>query len=246
MIIIPRSKYIILSLAAITGVLFLGILGYLYINPDNKILSETFLFISLLIALFLIIMLFQTMFKSRNVKKEMDKLIHLSSIGGFTPGTSLKSFGELGEQISRLYYHLSLMNKKRALKIGSQKILLEFITNNFQSPVFVTDPTGKILYASKALLDKKEINRTDLIESDIKTILPELDIQSLTGEFETTHTFTEYDKTRENIRIYPITNHHNDIAYLVFIFGKQMLYFSEKKLEKDRILHSFLKKLVSR
>lgn len=85
MIIIPRSKYIILSLAAITGVLFLGILGYLYINPDNKILSETFLFISLLIALFLIIMLFQTMFKSRNVKKEMDKLIHLSSIGGFTP-----------------------------------------------------------------------------------------------------------------------------------------------------------------
>ncbi len=246
MILVSGKKYILLSFAALAGALSLGIIGYLYMVPFEKITAERFLFICLLITLTLGTILGFILFRSKNITKEMDRLIHLSSIGGFTQGTSLKKFGDLGLQISELYYHLSLMNKKRALKISSQKILLDFITANFHLPLLVTDPPGGILYVSKTFTDMRAIKKSTLINSSISTLLPGIDIQVLLSKLTIAHTFFEYEDTRDPVKIYPISNSNNEIAYLVFIFGKQVLFFSEKKIEKERSIHSFLKKLVSR
>ena len=246
MIIVPRNRYILLLVTVLAGTISLGVIGYLYLISIEKTTAETFLYIDVLITLVLAILLFYILSKSKNVTKEMDRLIHLSSIGGFTQGTSLKKFGKLGTQISELYYHLSLMNKKRAIKIHSQKLLLEFITANFSLPLLVTDPTGGILYASKTFTDKREVNKPSLLDTNISTILPGIDLQVLISKLETLHTFIEYEKPKDPVKIYPIPNGNNEIAYLVFIFGKQVLFFSEKKIDKERIIHTFLKKLISR
>ncbi len=246
MIIVPRSRYILLIITVLAGTVSLGIIGYVYLIPTQKATAETFLYIDVLITLVLAVLLIYILLKSKNVTKEMDRLIHLSSIGGFTQGTSLKKFGKLGTQISELYYHLSLMNKKRALKINSQKLLLEFITANFSLPLLVTDPTGGILYTSKIFTDKGDVSRSSLLDTNISTILPGIDLQVLMSKLETLHTYIEYEKAKDPVKIYPISNNNNEIAYLVFIFGKQVLFFSEKKVEKDRIIHTFLKKLISR
>ncbi len=246
MIIVSRNKYIFLSVVVLAGIIYLGITGYIQIKAIGKIPAETFLFTSLVILLLLGIILSSILMKSKNITKEMKRLIHLSSIGGFTQGTSLKKFGSLGSQISELYYHLSLMNKKRAAKINSQKQLLEFIVSNFHLPLLVSDPTGGILYTSNVFTDKNEVKRTDLIDAPVTTILPELDIQVLLSKLETLHTFIEYDKGKSPVTIYPIHNNNNEIAYLVFIFGKQVLFFSEKKTDRERTIHTFLRNLISK
>ncbi len=246
MILIPRIKFFILNLTAMAGILFLGIMGYVYVSPSSKSEGETFFFVSLLIAGLVFIMFLKTLSRSRNISKEMDRLIHLSSIGGFTPGTSLKRLGKLGKQIDSLYYHLSTMNKKRALKITAQSTLIDFLATNSAIPLAVTDPTGEILYTSRVFLEKSSTARTEITGKNITSVFPELDMQTVTGDIESSHTFTEYSEGKETVEIYPITSKYGEISYLIFIFGKHGIQFSHKKTEKEQPLHSFLRKIVSR
>jgi len=245
MILISRVKYIIFNTLIILGMTVFGFIGYIYIVPFNKSSGETFLFVSLIFAITLCVEFYLSVKKSKNVSNEIDKLIHLSSVGGFTPGSSLKRLGKLGDQINHLYYSLNQMNIKRSLKISTQTTLIDFVTTNTLLPLIISDPLGKILYVSKAFIDKKNMLKSECIENTITSILPDLDIQTLIGKLNTTHTYTEYHESKETIEIYPITNKYSDIAYLIFIFGKHTIYFLEKKPEKEQLIHSLLKKITS-
>lgn len=245
MILIHRVKYIIVNTLVILGIPAFGFIGYIYIAPFKKDSGETFLFGSVIFAIILCIVFYLSLKKSKNVSNEIDKLIHLSSVGGLTPGSSLKRLGKLGEQINHLYYYLNQMNIKRSLKISTQTTLIDFVTTNTLLPIIITDPLGKILYVSKTFIDKKNMLKSECIENTITSILPELDMQTLIGKLNTTHTYTEYHEIKETIEIYPITNKYSEIAYLVYIFGKHMIHFSEKKPEKDQLIHSLLKKITS-
>jgi len=245
MILIPRVKYIIVNTIIILGVPAFGFIGYIYIAPFNKSSGETFLFGSVIFAITLCVVFYLSLKKSKNVSNEIDKLIHLSSIGGFTPGSSLKRLGKLGDQINHLYYYLNQMNIKRSLKISAQTTLIDFITTNTILPLIITDPLGKILYVSKAFIDKKNMLKSECIANTITSILPDLDMQTLIGKLSATHTYTEYHEIKETIEIYPITNKYSEIAYLVYIFGKHMIHFLEKKPEKEQLIHSLLKKITS-
>ncbi len=246
MILIPRIKFFILNLVSAAGILLMGIMGYVYVSPSSKSRGETFFFVSLLITSLVFIMFLRALAKSRNISKEMDRLIHLSSIGGFTPGTSLKRLGKLGKQIDSLYYHLSTMNKKRALKITAQSTLIDFLATNSAIPLAVTDPTGEILYTSRVFLEKSSTSRTEITGKNISAVFPEIDMQTITGDIGTSHTFTEYSEGKETVEIYPVTSKYGEISYLIFVFGKHKIQFSAKNSEKEQPLYSFLRKVVSR
>lgn len=246
MIIVPKVRYILLTLSASTGIIVPGIWGYRYLSVYSKEKSESLLFLSIILSVIFLVFMFHILVKSKNITREMEELIHLSSIGGFSPRASLKSFGKLGDQISRLYYHLSLMNKKRSLKIGSQKFLLDFIVNNFSSSLLVTDAAGTILYASSIFAEKKSLHKTGVIEKNITVFFPEMDIQILLKGLEATHTVTEYEGGKEAVKIYPVKNEENEISYLVFLFGRQTLSFSEKGNDREGKMHNFLKRFSSK
>lgn len=246
MIIIPRIKFLIITLLSLSGMIFLGLTGYRYIASFDKAGGESFFYTSLVITVFITVLFLQSILRSRNISKQMDRLIHLSSMGEFSPGTSLKRLGKLGDQIDSLYYHLNSINKKRALKIRSQASLIDFITTNSQIPVITTDPAGKILYVSKQFMDKNNVSRSGISGKSIDQFLPNLDVRSLCEEMDKTHTFSEYKGVKDTVEIYPVTDIYGETAYLVFIFGKHRIQFSLAHDSKQQSVYSFLKKVVSK
>ncbi len=246
MINISRNRFLVINILSLSGVTILGITGYRYLRAFNKADAESFLFAALLIALVIIVFFSHALIKSRNISREMAKLIHLSSIGGFTPGTSLKRLGKLGEQINDLYYHLNSMSKKRSMKITSQAALLDFITTNAQIPVVTTDSTGRILYSSKTLLDRNNTAKNEIINKEIEHLLPNINIATVYNEMSVSHTVFKYTEDKEPVEIYPITGEGNEIAYLVFVFGKHMIQLTHVKDIKPKSIYSFLKRVVSR
>lgn len=246
MVNISRNRFLFINILSLAGIGILGTAGYRYLISFNKADAETFLFSALILSLIIILLFSHALIKSRNISREMEKLIHLSSIGGFTPGTSLKRLGKLGEQINDLYFHLNSMSKKRSIKITSQSALIDFITTNAQIPVVTTDSTGKILYVSKALIDKNNTTKNDIIDKGIVHLLPNIKITAVYHEMTIAHTLLKYSGDKEPVEIYPVTGDGNEIAYLVFVFGKHMIQQTHVKETKPKSIYSFLKRVVSR
>ncbi len=247
MINISRTKFSFLSILSISGIIILGAAGYRYIAAFSKKDAETFLFGAIVFSLLITILFLHSLIKSRDISKEMERLIHLSSIGGFTPGTSLKRLGKLGDQINDLYFHMNSMSKKRSTKIIAQSALIDFVTTNAQIPMVTTDPTGKILYVSKSFLDKNGTVKNEIADKSIDHFLPNISIKTLYDEMNTSHTFSKYKGNKESAEIYPVTGSNNEIAYLVFVFDKHKIQTSHHVKDiKHKSLYSFLKKVVSK
>ncbi len=247
MINVSRTKFLFLSIFSLSGIIILGAAGYRYITAYSKKDAETFLFGAIIFSLLITILFLHSLIKSRDISREMERLIHLSSIGGFTPGTSLKRLGKLGEQINDLYFHMNSMSKKRSTKIIAQSSLIDFVTTNTQIPLVTTDPTGKILYASKSFLDKNDTAKNEVVNKSIDQFLPNISIKTLYDEMNASHTFSKYKGNKESAEIYPVTGSNNEIAYLVFVFDKHKIQASHQiKDTKHKTLYSFLKKVVSR
>ena len=247
MVNVSRNKFMFLNILSITAIVVLGSAGYRYMVSSSKKDAETFLFGAIIFSLLITILFLHSLIKSRDISKEMERLIHLSSIGGFTPGTSLKRLGKLGEQINDLYFHMNSMSKKRSTKIIAQSALIDFVTTNAHLPMATTDPTGKILYVSKYFLDKNNTVKNEVVDKSIDFFLPDISIKTLYDEMNTSHTFSEYKGKKESAEIYPVTGSNNEIAYLVFVFDKHKIQTTHQVKDiKHKSLYSILKKVVSK
>ncbi len=231
MILVRKRMVIMVILLAGTFILFLGIRGYLLIKDfsfltkeEVKFNSENILYISIIGTAAILVLLLVILLKSRNVSRELDKIIELTRVGNFSPAESLKKIGKLGEKIRLLYFQLSELNARKSLKISSMSGINTFLLNNIDLPVVITDVTGKIGEVSRRYLKKYKAEKIDIIGKNIADVVSEIDFQDIVAGMEREHTLIEVDEVKEQVSFYPVFNRNNELSNIVCIRGKESIY----------------------
>jgi hypothetical protein len=208
----------------------LGYLGYAFLDKSNfffsgmeKIRGEWMLFLGIVSAVVLLTVLFIVNLRSRNILRELDRMIDLSRFGGFAPGTSVRKLGDFGEKIKLLYYQLNVQNEKKSLKISAQSNLIGFLVSNIELPLFVSNVMGMIVYVSKELTDKLEISRGEALNNRVNVLFPEFSFQNMALNMEKSKAPITEEISKRTVTFYPVQNRMNQLAYVVGIIGKHEL-----------------------
>lgn len=241
MILISRRNLVVIFLVTLATVLGLGFLGYhFFLHPElfsrlgTKLSAERFLFISIVVASFLALLYGFALVKSRNVRRELDKMISLSGSDDYNPDISLRKLGGFGRQLSRLYSRLGELNNKRALKIASQSQLIAFLVNSMRHPILVCNILGKVLYVSRGYLENREVSRPDLVDDSVDNLFSGLQSRTVLSRLNESHAPVDITLEKEKlaITVYPVFNKTGTVSYLVYDFG-QAGFFNRESLVGD-------------
>ncbi len=236
MIIISKRDILLLGLLTVATILVLGIIGYrFFLSPESasrlgvKLTAERFLFIAVVVASFITLLFGATLVRSRNVSKEIEKMIEMTGSDDYKPDISLRKLGALGRQISRLYTRINELNRKLALRLGSQAALVSFLVGNMTQPVLVSNVLGQIQYISKGYVERKKINRSELLGTFVENLSSDIVTQSILSKVSTGHSAIDLalEKEKEQLTIHPIFNRNGDVSYLVFDFSHEHFFSRE-------------------
>jgi len=242
MIIISKRDLLMLGLVSTGTVLLLGALGYSFFsNPDielrlgSKLMAERFLFISLGVAVIFLVLYGATLVRSLNVSREIEKMIERTGSGDYRPEKSLRKLGNFGDQISRLHTRLSEINRKQAMKIASQSLLIGFIAGNMEQPFLICDVIGRIHYISKGYLEKRKVSRSELTGTFVENLSSDIVTQLIVAEVSSSHAAVDVtlEKEKEEITVHPVFNRDGEVSYLVFDFSQER-FFSREAFVPER------------
>ncbi|MBU1078625.1 MAG: hypothetical protein KKH98_15105 [Spirochaetes bacterium] len=225
--------YSLLSLSLILLCL-LGIWGYhnfQTLNTDNnsviKYYAEHILYISILCIIILSLSFISVRIKSRNIIKELDKIIELSKYGPLTVSTFLKKLGTLGHKIDQLFFELNSLNEKKSLKISSLSGLNDFLIDNIDLLLLVTNARGKITNCSKKILTKYKLEKSLIIDKFLNELFEKINLDGLIIEMEKNQKYISNKKQKVTFKtspveissmLYPVFNLNRELSYIICIF----------------------------
>lgn len=223
MILIGRRALLFLWVVVLVVTGFLGIFGYQSIATAGsdaavQFRAQQFFYLALLAFIIEAALFLRTLLRSRNIQRELDKLIDITRYRGLTEVQSLSRLGPIGDQIHRLYDRLNALSERKTLKISSLSELAEFLMTNLSAPAAATTVDGTVVYVSRALTEHLKRTRNELIDSRIEELAPGLLITEVVAELERSHASIQRKAERSALTLYPIRNLANELAYVVCIF----------------------------
>ena len=258
MILINRKLLIILAVFVIAASLGAGVFGYQKILDSAglsgeaiRFQAESFLFYFFITAAVLITGFAALLLRVRHVDRHLDRLIGMSRYSDIYPAKHFVGLGPLGERLKLLYRNINNLNIQKTMKISALANLNEFMMNNINLPILVTDVTGSILYSSTAFTDKSNSTKGDLKTSKIDSVFPELNIPALMLELSRQHIPIERESNRTRITCYPVHNVSAEMNYVVFVSGKKAAYTDLQKsgieaIRKGNTIAGRLGRIISR
>jgi PAS domain-containing protein len=239
---IRRTLILFLLLLCCGAVLFFGIRDYLMIgrsaslSPEElKIRSETILFLSIIFSVVILLLFGWILLRSRNISRELDKIIEMTRYGNFSFEESLRRIGPLGDKIRQLNQRLTELNEMKTLRISALAAINAFLLNNTRLAMLITDITGKISGLSARCLEKLKIEPGAAVGKHITEILPELDFQSLISTLEKQHTELVLSDLKDSPTLYPVFNRKNELSNIICILGKEEIVTKISKYAEVRV-----------
>lgn len=228
MVLLSRRRLLLFLAVVCFIILGLGIFGYQVIRTSSgpepgkaQQEAETLLYLSFTGTALALLIGITTYRKSRNLEKEMDKLINLNRFNDFSPSQRMQKMGPFGEKVAQLYHRMNMLSEKKSLKISALGNLNSFLAGNIAKSLLVLDSTGRITYTSRTFLEKNEKLRSDIIGSDITAHFPDLNFYQILSELKKSHTGVEIKREKQLLQWLPIHNRNNEIDYIVMVQGSQ-------------------------
>lgn len=220
MILIGRRAFVVLALVVVLATAALGIYGYKAIGTGagGAFAGQEFLYVALLLVVLEILAFARVFVRSRNIERELDKLIEITRFRGLSSAHNLNRLGPIGSQISRLYDQLNALSERKSLKIGSMSELIEFLMNNVSVPAIAATVDGKVAYASRLLSERMKRGKNELIGDRVDELAPGIQFSEIVAELERVHSSIERKAERTAMTFYPIRNRDNHVAYVVCVF----------------------------
>lgn len=243
MILIGRRAFIIVGLVTLAATAFLGIYGYSLISggaPDTgrNFSAQQFLYISLLLLVVEVILFVRVMMRSRNIGRELDKLIEITRYRGLSKAQSLDRLGPIGRQIALLYDQLNSLSERKTLKISSLSELAEFLMNNLSVPALAATVDGTVVYASRALSERLKRPRNEIVDSRLDEVAPGIAVSEVVAELDRSHASIQRKSDRSALTLFPIRNTANQLAYIVCVFqGASALVEQARHAVADEARH---------
>ncbi len=228
MFLISKGRIYLLFLCAVLAFLALGINSYFNfsrIGPGEtlslKFFAENFIYYTILIVLLLTIIFITIITKSKNICKELDKIIELSRQGKYSGGAQLKKLGILGGKIIDINSQLNLLNEMKSLKISSLSSTINFLLEKSKQSVLLLDAQGMVTKISRYLIEQSGMPEKDLINKYAEDIFEKFKYSNLIVElrkskFSILESPMILDSMEEpinvNLVVYPIFNYKNEIS----------------------------------
>jgi len=230
------SKLRIFSIYLFTLIVFIGYAIYSYfalINISSEEISsfrffaENFVYFTLILIIIMTFVFLNTIFKSRNIYRELDKAIELSRQGKYFSGKQLQKLGLLGEKIIEINSQLNSLNEMKSLKISSLSNAINLLLEKSKLNIMILDAQGQISKVSDQLLAELQIEDKDIIGQYAENILENLSYSNAINELKKSKfvalksplSLDVMDQpTDVNVVIFPIVNYRNDISGCICVF----------------------------
>ena len=253
MILIRRNIAISFFFLFTLSIAAMGVYGYRTMagggdaSPEGKAEAERFLYIAIIGVSVIAVTFLFTAGRTLSLYRELDKMIELNKRGDFSPELSMKKLGSIGERITLLYFTLNSLNEKRSLKISSLSSLSEFLVDNVELPLFVTDVRGIILYVSRNFAESTEKNRTEVLNRSVENLYPDVEFRDALVELHKKKTSVEIPDLATPLTLVGVLNRMNELSYVVWVFEKgARLQVDSVKPTPDRKRGRRLQQLLGR
>ena len=220
MILLRRNMAIFFFLIFTLSIAAMGIYGYNAMGggtdapPDAKVPAERFLYISVVGVSVILLSFLATAGRTLSVYRELDKR------GDFSPELSMKKLGSIGERITLLYFTLNTLNEKKSLKISSLSGLTEFLVEQVELPLFVTDVRGTMLYVSRVFIESSEKNRGEVLNMSVEDLYPDVPYGDALLKLDKNRAPVEISELRTALTLVGVHNRMNELSYVVWVFEK--------------------------
>jgi PAS domain-containing protein len=228
MILIRRYLLALLLVSTCVFVLLLGARGYMVLRnaggvaPEElRLRGENLLFLSIILAAAAALFLTGVVLRSRNITRELDKIVDIARYGSTGFDESLRRLGPVGERIRRLNERLADLSEKKTLRISAMAAINAFLLNNIRLPVLITDITGKITAVSPRAAEKIGEERSAVVGRYIKEVVPEVDFQAVASRLEKEHVEVGGSREKETMTYYPVLNRSNELSNVICVIGKE-------------------------
>ena len=224
------SKYRFYNIFIIVIIVFIafGINSYLvFLRIDLedalslKYFAENFLYYTIILLIITITIFAATVLKSKNIYKELDKVVELSRQGKYCSGDQLKKLGKLGGKIIDINSQLNSLNEMKSLKISSLSNTVNFMLDKSNLSVFMLGAQGLITKVSRKLLEELQVEENDILNKFAENILDNFNYSNVINELKKSKYVilkspliieTSDIKNNVNVVIFPIFNYRNDIS----------------------------------
>ncbi|MBU4446381.1 MAG: hypothetical protein L6422_04065 [Candidatus Marinimicrobia bacterium] len=233
MFLISKFRIYLLYMFAVVTFLLIGIHGYLTfseIEAGNtlslKYFAENFIYYIIVLLIILSIIFISTLVKSKNIFKELEKVIELSRQGKYSSGMQLKKLGRLGVKVIEINAHLNSLNEMKSLKISSMSNIVNFLLDKVETPMLLLDAQGMIIKVSRHLVEQMEIGEKDVINEYAENIFDKFNYSNVMLELRKSKYITlqsalmidSFEKPIElNIVAFPIMNYKNKLSNCICI-----------------------------
>ena len=224
MILLRKGTAIIFLILFTASIAAIGIYGYQALGAggeiDHKALAERLLYLSIIGVTLVVAMFLGTVGRTLSLYRELDKMIELNKRGDFSPELTMKKLGSIGERITLLYFTLNSLNEKKTLKISALSGLADFLIENVETPLFVTDVRGRMVYISREFSARTEKNRSELLNQDALGLFPEVPYRDLVLELDKKKLTIETEAAGDPLSLMGIRNRMNELSYIIWVFAR--------------------------
>ncbi len=183
-----------------------------------KYIAEKFLFFGLILLTAFIAAYIIIINSSRNIIRDLNKLIDILKMGQYDIDVQLKKRGEIGEKISIILRYILELNNKKTLRISTLHNIIEFMMTNSNQMIFITDINGKIIYTSKSV--SESMKETEREITSIRDIYKDINLGNIISEIsasgQSVIVETGTEKMKNNtMRVFPVYNAKRTLSMLI-------------------------------
>lgn len=239
MLLIKKNYFYFIFLAGFLIIIGLGFRSYFVITEYNtqqdvtlKYYAENFFYLSVIFSIALLLIMVFIRYRTTSILKELDKIIELSKYGSFSNKEYLIKLGPLGDKINNLNLELSTLNEKKSLKISSLFSINNFLFENMDLNLFLTDIQGKVISCSKKFLVQHNIYKKDILDDFLNNFTIAFDLDQVIQDLENSKTYLilkaikfeiKNNKFESDLILYPIFNYKNELSNIICILESQNL-----------------------
>ncbi|HCK99700.1 MAG TPA: hypothetical protein DHW42_06315 [Candidatus Marinimicrobia bacterium] len=272
MYLISKSRIYSIFILTVVIVVAFGVYSYLAITRIDfqdslslKYFAENFLFYIIILLVAATLIFVNTLIKSKNILRELDKVIELSRYGKYSSGDQLKKLGKLGVKIIDINAQLNSLNKMKSLKISSLSNAINLLIEKSEQHVILLDARGRVNKVSQKLLNDFGVEEKDILNKYAENILDNFNYSNVITELKKSKYLlfksplileTIVESVEVNVVVYPVLNHHSDISSCLCYFEddntfkkmaeiKSGIRIEQEKTKIPKEAHdsSFLKKI---
>ncbi|MDC7124393.1 MAG: hypothetical protein PQJ46_02420 [Spirochaetales bacterium] len=222
MLIIKKSALIISGIFITAATAAVSILAYIRIESASEktpqelqFIAERYLFNGLLITIAIVIIFIFLITKSRNIIKELDKIIKRKQIDSDSIEKSLNRLGACGKKIQSLFTQINTISEKRKQKISVMNNTIEKLSHFINEKVAVIDLNGQIIYTGNSVFGKEKLGRKELKKNNISLITGKIHIKPIISNLEKKNIPLVLKQNGKSFKWIPVFNENNEISCII-------------------------------